>query len=618
MPGRTVCYKNCNIKERIDALRTLMKERNIAAYMVPTDDFHGSEYVGEYFKCREFITGFTGSAGTAVIMHGQAGLWTDGRYFLQAEKELAGSMIDLYKSGQPGVPTIEEFLLENLKDGDILGFDGRVMTLAAVRKLEEALSCKNIKFAYREDLIDEIWAERPKMSQEKAWLLPLRFAGVSREEKITAVRNEMAKTGTDILILTSLDDIAWLLNFRGNDVACNPVVLCYAAVTKEDVVLFTDENKFAAGDKETLESSGVIFCAYNDVYEFARKVAEKHCGGEKISIMLDDYKVNYSLVKAIEHPVNSSVNLILDVNPTTLMKAVKNTVEIENMRETHIKDGAAMTKLIYWLKMQFKPSRDANTAITELDVSAKIEELRREQEGYIGPSFESIAAYGSNGAIIHYAPDEQSNKILESRSFFLLDTGGTYMGGTTDVTRTIAMGMLSEKEKEHYTAVLKGNLGIASARFKEGTTGIDLDSLARRPILEVGEDYNHGTGHGVGYMLNVHEGPNSIRNKVSERAVNNIAFAEGMITSNEPGIYREGEYGIRLETLVLCRKAEEDLLEFETLTLVPFDLDAVIPEKLTTEEKLFLNSYHKEVYKKIAPLLTEDEALWLKKATREI
>lgn len=604
------------IKQRLSELRALMEERGMAAYLIPTDDFHGSEYVGEYFKCRRFISGFTGSAGTVAVTADKAGLWTDGRYFLQAAQELEGSGIDLYRMGEPEVPTIEEFLLENLKEGQVLGFDGRTITGNTAEKFTETLSKKQIEFAYKEDLVGMIWKDRPELPKYKAWLLPVEYAGRSRQDKLTDIREQMQHRDIDAFILTSLDDIAWLFNLRGSDVECNPVVLSYAVITADKVVLFVDENKFSAEDKAELTEAGIEFRPYNDIYEYVGMMGP-NCGadenGRACSVLLDDEKVNYTLIKSM--PEN--VKLIYGENLTLFPKAVKNDVEIENMRQTHIKDGVAVTKLMYWLK-----HRDKNEKLTELDVSAKIEELRGMQEGYIGPSFETIASYGPNGAIIHYSPDEESNTAIEDRSFFLLDTGGQYMGGTTDVTRTFAVGPLTEEEKKHYTAVLRGHLALAAVKFPEGMRGINIDMSARRPLWDMGCDFNHGTGHGVGYMLNVHEGPNSIRNRITGRATDSSIFREGMITSNEPGIYIEGKYGIRLETLVLCRKAEKtqfaQMLEFDTLTMVPYDLDAVEPKYMTAEEKKQLNDYHKRVREVISPYLTEEEAEWLAEATREV
>jgi len=594
------------IKERVEKLRALMAQKNIDAYIIPTDDFHGSEYVGDYFKCRAYISGFTGSAGTAVVTADKAGLWTDGRYFIQAAQELSGSGIDLYKMGNPDVPTIEEFLLDELNDGAVLGFDGRTMVYSGAERLKKELAAKNVRLAYEEDLIGMIWDGRPQISKKPAWLLPLEFAGVSREDKIAQIREQMKKENVDVFLLTSLDDIAWLLNFRGGDVYCNTVVLSYAVITEKQILLFTDAEKFEAAALDELAKAGVTLKEYDDVYEYVK--------GIKGTVWADPSKANYKLIKNL----SPDTDIRYGRNFTLLPKAVKNETEIDNMRRTHIKDGAAITKLMYFLK-----HRESGSVLTEMDVDAKIEEFRGEKAGYIEPSFET--AYGPSAAIVHYTADEASNRTLEDKGLILIDTGGTYMGGTTDITRTIALGPLTDTEKKHYTAVLKGNLDLGATEFPQGTRGINLDAIARRPIWAIGCDYNHGTGHGIGYMLNVHEGPNSIRNKVADSIEESAELQPGMITSNEPGIYIENSHGIRLETLVLCcekivsdGEAEIPMLYFETLTLVPYDLDAVVPEMLSEEQKNVLNSYHARVYDEISPLLTKEETEWLKYATRSI
>lgn len=596
------------IKERVEKLRALMAQKNIDAYVIPTDDFHGSEDVGAYFRCRAYISGFTGSAGTVIVTKNKAGLWTDGRYFLQGAAQLAGSGIDLYKMGEPGVPTMEEFLAEELADGAALGFDGRTMTYAAADRLAKTLAEKNVKVAYEDDLVGMIWQDRPPLSENPAWLLAAEYAGESRESKIARIRDDMKNKGVDVFVLTSLDDIAWLLNLRGNDVNCNTVLLSYLVMTKSELILFTNETKFSAADKAELAAAGVTMKEYDSVYEYVK--------GLSGVIWADPNKANYKLVKSL--PAAAEVRL--GTNLTLLPKALKNDTEIENMRKTHVKDGAAITKMMYFLK-----HRDEKDKFTEMDVVNKIEELRGEQEGYIQPSFETIAGYAENGAIVHYGVTEESNKTLRSKGLILIDTGGTYIGGTTDITRTIALGPLTDTEKKHYTAVLQGNLDLGSTQFPRGTRGLNLDAIARRPIWAVGCDYNHGTGHGIGYMLNVHEGPNSIRNKVADSITESAELQPRMITSNEPGIYIENSHGIRLETLVLCCEkfvfdgiSEMPMLYFETLTLVPFDLDAVVPEMLSQKQKELLNDYHARVYDEISPLLTKEEAEWLRYATRSI
>ena len=617
--------------ERIAALRKLMAERQIDAYLVPTDDFHGSEYVGEYFKSREYLSGFTGSAGTLLVTKKRSGLWTDGRYFIQAERELFESGIELFRMGMPGVPSLEEFLADRMPMQGTLGFDGRTVTEAAAERIQKALAEKQVRFQSREDLVGLIWADRPPLPAESAWLLDDAFAGKTREAKLAELRSAMTEKRILASVISSLDDIAWLLNFRGNDTACTPVVLCYAIVTLSDVFLFTDENKFSEKDRKQLESAGVRFCPYHAVCDFLREeagalfpekvpiVMDSDTGKAEQRILLDPQKCSYELAAALReglHRIGREDAVICrDRDLTLLPKAVKNRTEIENMRLTHEKDGAAVTRMIFRLKR----GKTGKKRMTELDVAAQIEELRKQQEGYLEPSFETIAAYAENGAVIHYTADENGNREILRKGFLLLDTGGTYFGGTTDVTRTIALGELTEEEKRCYTAVLKGNLALGAAVFPKGTRGIQLDALARRPIWELGLDYLHGTGHGVGFMLSVHEGPNSIRNRVSDHIEESAVLLPGMITSNEPGIYLENRFGIRLETLLLCRPAEQEgMLSFETLTLVPFDREAILPELLTSEEKERLNAYHERVFCQLLPLLSEEEALWLRKETLPI
>ncbi|MBQ3123335.1 MAG: aminopeptidase P family protein [Firmicutes bacterium] len=595
------------VQERLAALRKIMSEKNIDAYLIPTDDFHGSEYVGDYFKCRKFISGFTGSAGSVVVTMDKAGLWTDGRYFLQGAAQLEGSTIDLYKMGEPGVPTIPEFLASELPDCGTLGFDGRTIIGTEASSLKKALDAKNISFAYDEDLVGMIWDDRPSLPEDPAWILTMGYAGESRDSKLAKVRRKMNELGVDSLVLTSLDDIMWLFNIRGNDVECNPVVLSYAYITDAEAILFMDEGKFPNEARAELVLSGIKFRAYNDIYEFVKGISGK--------VLVDDEKVNYTIISNLER--NEKSEIVIGENPTFVLKAVKNDTEIEHMRKTHIKDGIATTKLIYWLK-----HRDKSVPVTEIDVAEKMEEFRGQQEGYMGPSFGTIAGYGPNGAIIHYGATPETNATLKDEGFILVDTGGFYMGGTTDITRTIALGPLKDIEKVHYTAVLRGHLNLGSAVFPAGMKGVNLDTIARKPVWEVGCDYKHGTGHGVGFMLNVHEGPNSIRNALTSSRTTAAMMVENMITSNEPGIYIAGSHGIRIETLLLTVRetAETDvpMLKFETLTLVPYERDAIVIENMTAAEIKVLNDYHKRVYEVIAPHLDEEERDWLAEVTKEL
>lgn len=594
------------IKQKLNALRILMKEKKIDAYLVPTDDFHGSEYVGDYFKCRKYITGFTGSAGTAIITQDMAGLWTDGRYFIQAADQLRDTTIELFKSGEPGVPTVHQFLNDKLEEGMCLGFDGRTVSAREAEELQELLQEKHITFSVNDDLIGEIWEDRPALSCEPVMELDIRWTGKSRADKIAEIREQMKAKEADTFILTSLDDIAWLLNIRGNDIHCCPVVLSYLVMMENELRLYANAAAFSEEIRSNLEADGVKIYPYDDVYSYVQTISSDK------KVLLSRANVNSRLVSNIP----SEVTILDEPNLTLLPKAVKNETEMENERIAHIKDGVAVTKFIHWLKKNV-----TRTTITELSTAEKLYQFRSEQEHFLGESFDPIIAYGTHAAIVHYSATEATDIPLEARGMVLADTGGHYLEGTTDITRTIVLGPVTAKEKKFFTAVLRGNLNLAAAKFKYGCTGLNLDYLARGPLWELGEDYNHGTGHGVGYLLNVHEGPNSFRWK---NLPGNPApvLEEGMITSDEPGYYLENEFGIRHENLVLCKKAEKtsfgQFMCFEPLTMVPFDLEGINPEEMTERERKLLNDYHQKVYTTISPYLDEEEKEWLKQATREI
>lgn len=583
-----------------------MKEKKIDAYLVPTDDFHGSEYVGDYFKCRKYITGFTGSAGTAIITQDMAGLWTDGRYFIQAADQLRDTTIELFKSGEPGVPTVHQFLNDKLEEGMCLGFDGRTVSAREAEELQELLQEKHITFSVNDDLIGEIWEDRPALSCEPVMELDIRWTGKSRADKIAEIREQMKAKEADTFILTSLDDIAWLLNIRGNDIHCCPVVLSYLVMMENELRLYANAAAFSEEIRSNLEADGVKIYPYDDVYSYVQSISSDK------KVLLSRANVNSRLVSNIP----SEVTILDEPNLTLLPKAVKNETEMENERIAHIKDGVAVTKFIHWLKKNV-----TRTTITELSTAEKLYQFRSEQEHFLGESFDPIIAYGTHAAIVHYSATEATDIPLEARGMVLADTGGHYLEGTTDITRTIVLGPVTAKEKKFFTAVLRGNLNLATAKFKYGCTGLNLDYLARGPLWELGEDYNHGTGHGVGYLLNVHEGPNSFRWK---NLPGNPApvLEEGMITSDEPGYYLENEFGIRHENLVLCKKAEKtsfgQFMCFEPLTMVPFDLEGINPEEMTERERKLLNDYHQKVYTTISPYLDEEEKEWLKQATREI
>lgn len=600
------------MREQIVKLRKEMENSRIDAYLVMTDDFHGSEYVGDYFKCREYLSGFTGSAGKVVVTADNAVMWTDGRYFIQAEEELRGSGIKLYKMGEPGVPDIVEYIKSVLKEGQCLGFDGRTVSAAAELNMEKIFSKNKIKIKYDCDLVGNIWEGRPERSHKKAWILGVGYAGVSRDEKIENLRKILKERSCDAMVITALDEIAWLFNLRGNDIDYNPVLLSYAIVPadgKKEILLFADNRSIDGDMAAELNKSGITIEDYEKIYDYVKSF------GSGTKIMMDLARTNSMIYKNI----SAGVNIDNVISPIMQSKAVKNATEMNNERKAHLKDGVAVTRLIYYLKHNVE-----NMDITEIDVVKKIEELRRENESYIEPSFATISAYGTNGAIVHYEPEEQSEKKLLPEGFLLLDTGGHYMEGTTDITRTISLGKLSKQQKMHYTAVLKGNLALADTKFLYGCRGSNIDCIARQPLWKMGLDFKHGTGHGVGYILNVHEPPNNISWKINPHQLNSrdAVLEEGMITSDEPGLYLEGEYGIRIENLLMCRKAQKNIygqfMEFETLTMVPFDRQAIDADMLNEDERQLLNSYNKAVYQNVSPYLNEYEREWLKDETKDI
>ena len=574
--------------------------------IIPTDDFHASEYVGAHFRGRHYVSGFTGSAGTLVVTADWAGLWTDGRYFLQAGQQLEGSGIELCKMGEPGVPTIPEYIEKTLEAGQTLGFDGRVVTARQYEGYQRIAEKKQGKIVSDVDLLDEIWAERPALSAEPAWELPVSLTGRSRQEKLHQVRREMESLGADTLVLSSLMDVCWLMNLRGNDVDCTPVMLSFAAVTMTDAVLFVNPAILSTEIQAHLKEDGVTIRPYACVYEYTKKLPEDS------TVMMNLNVVN-SLIRAC---VPASVRVIDHVDPTELPKAVKNATEVEGFRKAHVQDGVAVTRLMYWLKHNV-----GKIPMDELSVAEKLEEFRRERPDYIGPSFAPIIAYGAHGAIVHYSPTKESNIPVEPRSLLLADTGGHYLQGTTDITRTFAMGELTYEEKHLYTAVCRGNLHLAHARFLHGCTGLNLDILCGEPMWKLGLDFKHGTGHGVGYILNVHEGPNAFRWKQSP-SLSNAVLEPGMVTTDEPGLYLTGKFGIRLENELMCKKLTDNeygtFLGFEILTMIPFDLDAVLPEEMSEEERQWLNEYHQKVYETVAESLPEKERIWLREATRQI
>ena len=592
------------IPTRLEALRQEMKQRGIAMYIVPTSDFHESEYVGTYFKARKFITGFTGSAGTAVITLTEAGLWTDGRYFIQAEEQLKGTTVTLYKMAEEGVPTIDEYIENTLKEGEVLGFDGRVVSGTWGKRLEEIVARKNGKMAVDEDLIDIIWTDRPLLSREPVRVLSMEYTGKSTSDKINDVRIVMEEKGAEVHLLSSLYDIAWLLNVRGNDISYVPVVLSYLALTKDDCIWFVQEEVVTEELRGYLEENHIRTQPYNSFYEYVGAIPKD------TTVLMDASVVNYR----ISNSIPENVTVVNETNPTVFMKACKNETEIKNTRNAHLKDAVAMCKFMYWLKTNV-----GKIPMTEISVSDYLEDLRRQQEGCLDLSFDTICGYAEHGAIVHYSATEESSAELKPEGLLLVDSGGHYLEGTTDITRTFVLGPVTKEMKADFTRVCRSNMNLANVRFLYGCTGMNLDILARQPLWEANLDYKHGTGHGVGHILNVHEGPNGFH---WGRKSYITPLEEGMVTTDEPGIYMEGKYGIRLENELICRKGKKNefgqFMYFENITLVPMDLDAIDPELMNETEKKYLNEYHKAVYEKVSPLLTKEEAEWLKEYTRAI
>lgn len=595
------------INKRIQMLRQKMAERGITIYVVPTSDFHESEYVGDYFKARKFITGFTGSAGTAVITMDQAGLWTDGRYFIQAAAQLANSEVKLFKMGEENAPTVIEFIRDHLVQGGGLGFDGRVINARLGTELKELAEQKKASFHTSQDLVGMIWEERPAMPMEPVFLLEEQYTGESTTSKIKRVREKMKQSNADVHILTSLDDIAWMLNIRGNDILHFPVVLSFLAITQTECCLFIHSEVLSESVRMQLEQWGITICDYEAIYSYVAQIEAKK------TVWMDCDRVNFNICNQL----NSEVKVLNQENPTVRMKAIKNPVELENLRNAHVEDGVAFTKFMYWLKTNV-----GKIAMTEITASDYLAERRKERKGFLDLSFDTIAAYEANGAMMHYCATLESAAVLEPRGFLLVDSGGHYYQGTTDITRTMALGPITEKQREHFTIVLRSNLNLAAAKFLYGCNGHNLDILSRGPLWELGLDYKCGTGHGVGYLLNVHEAPNGFRWKIVPERKDSAIFEEGMVTTDEPGVYLEGEYGIRTENELVCCKAEKNeygqFMKFETITYAPIDLDAIDPELLTKREKQLLNDYHHMVYEKLSPYLTEEEQKWLQVYTRAV
>lgn len=597
---------------KIGQLRDRMKELGIDAYLVPTADFHESEYVGEFFKCRHFLTGFNGTAGTAVITMDKAGLWTDGRYFVQAEEQLSGSEIKLYRMGEPEFPTLDEFLEEELPVDGCLGFDGRVVNSELGYGLQNLLQEKNVTINCSKDLVGEIWTSRPAMSCEPIWSLDVKYAGKSTVEKLSDLRDAMKKNKAQIHLMTALDEIAWLFNLRGNDIVNNPVFLSYALITQDEAYLYVQKETIKEDTKMGKEVCAALAEAKVQVKEYAEFLQDV-AALKNEKILLERKKASFAVCESID----ASCRIIDEMNPCATMKAVKNATEIENMRKAHLKDGIAVTKFMYWLKHTI-----GTCDMTEMTAAHKIEELRAEQGNYIEPSFVTIAAYKENAAMCHYHPSDEVCKKLKPEGLLLVDSGGQYLEGTTDITRTYALGPLTEKEKEYYTIVAAAMLKVSTMKFLHGCRGINLDYTIREAFWKRGLDFAHGTGHGVGYLSNVHERPNGLRWKVVPERQDSAVIEPGMICSDEPGLYFAGDFGTRTENLILCVEDEKNeygqFLKFEFLTKAPIDLEALDIRFMDDADIERLNTYHKDVYETISPYMNDEEKEWLKHVTREI
>lgn len=592
-----------NIPERIAALREAMKEKNIDAYIIPSSDPHLSEYPADRWKSREWISGFDGSAGTVVVTADKAGLWTDSRYFLQAGIQLEGSGIELYKMALPETPTIQEFLLHELESGQTVGTDGQTYSVAETAILEKALRRKEIKLETSCDLIDLVWKDRPATPGNPLFEMPVELSGKSVREKLDELNNRLRKEGADCLILAALDEVAWTFNIRGTDVAYNPVVISYAFVSEDESVLFIDPKKITAESAENLKKEGVILADYTMIQKYLSRLPENS------RVFIDPAKTNISLYNALP----KGCTIIEGITPANHLKSIKNETEIKGFRNAVIKDGIALTRFYIWLEKKLA----AEEKVTELSASAMLTALRAEQPQYIMDSFETICGYAAHGAIVHYAATPETDVEIKADSMLLMDSGAQYLDGTTDITRTIALGEPTEQMKKDFTRVLKGTIGIAKCKFPAGAKGVQLDILARKALWDAGINYLHGTGHGIGHCLNVHEGPQSIRMEA-----NPVPLKPGMVISDEPAMYRTGEYGIRTENMVLVREDSETeygkFYGFDTLTLCYIDTKLIVVPMLSVREHAWINKYHQMVYDLLSPHLNEDEKAWLKEKTAEI
>ena len=590
------------IKERLMKLREEMNKEGMQAYIIPTSDFHETEYVSEYFAARKYMSGFTGSAGVLVVLLDKAGLWTDGRYFIQAANQLAGSGIDLMKQGQEDTPSIEEYIVTNLTQGSIVGFDGRVMNVNDANKYKQAFMMHDIKMVTDKDLVGRIWDDRPALPCTETFHYDEKYAGKSISEKLTQVREAMKGYNCRSHIVTKIDEIAWLYNLRAHDVPHFPVALAYTIIKENDAMIYIDASRLDEESKTLFAQNHIQVKDYEAIYEDVKTLEGP--------VLVDGNFVNSKIV----YSLNTEIVYVQD--PIVLLKAMKNEIELANTRNAHIKDGVACTKFMYWLM------QNINNGISEMSAQEKLQELRKEQADYLEDSFNTICAYKEHAAMMHYSSNEETNVELKPEGMLLVDSGGQYLDGTTDITRTFVLGSITEEEKKWFTLALKGHIRLEKANFLYGCRGLNLDILARGPLWDLDMDYQCGTGHGVGHLSNVHEAPNGFRWKIVPERNDSCVLEEGMITSNEPGVYVEGEFGIRHENEMVVVKGNKNFygqfMHFETLTFVPFDRKGIDKSLLSEDELAWLNDYHASVYEKISPFLTNEEAEWLKEACRPL
>lgn len=590
------------IKERLMKLREEMNKEGMQAYIIPTSDFHETEYVSEYFAARKYMSGFTGSAGVLVVLLDKAGLWTDGRYFIQAANQLAGSGIDLMKQGQEDTPSIEEYIVTNLTQGSIVGFDGRVMNVNDANKYKQAFMMHDIKMVTDKDLVGRIWDDRPALPCTETFHYDEKYAGKSISEKLTQVREAMKGYNCRSHIVTKIDEIAWLYNLRAHDVPHFPVALAYTIIKENDAMIYIDASRLDEESKTLFAQNHIQVKDYEAIYEDVKTLEGP--------VLVDGNFVNSKIVYSL------NTEIVYAQDPIVLLKAMKNEIELANTRNAHIKDGVACTKFMYWLM------QNVNNGISEMSAQEKLQELRKEQADYLEDSFNTICAYKEHAAMMHYSSNEETNVELKPEGMLLVDSGGQYLDGTTDITRTFVLGSITEEEKKWFTLALKGHIRLEKANFLYGCRGLNLDILARGPLWNLDMDYQCGTGHGVGHLSNVHEAPNGFRWKIVPERNDSCVLEEGMITSNEPGVYVEGEFGIRHENEMVVVKGNKNFygqfMHFETLTFVPFDRKGIDKSLLSEDELAWLNDYHASVYEKISPFLTNEEAEWLKEACRPL